>query len=338
MDEGIEYTAEDAHHPEFPPSSFPMKGICPAFTSGEAGPAAEKGQQLHQVFEKRLNGENVIDFDLPEFDLAGVEWAVDLVKMETDATKDILTETRVSYGDHYFGTADVINGNKLFDLKTGEERADYLQMCAYALALMESEGFDMEEVECHILYSKYRKHQVFTVRHAEANHMIDELLVRSGAPNPQRVPCEYCAWCKHSYTCDALLSLALKVSGEMIPEELQLSGEVNEEEAKKISRLIPLAKAVTGWSREVMNRTKDFDEIPDYKWREQNGARFVPDSAEVYHTLDLAVMGDTLERFLECCSLSVSKLEQVFGKAIVELLPIDRKPNIRKLVQDKTND
>lgn len=240
---------------------------------------------------------------------------------------------KVTYGDHYFGTADVINQNKLFDLKTGEERPYYMQMAAYALAMMEQD-FDMDEVECHILYSKYRKHQVYTINRTQAKTLIDNLLLMSNQPNPPKQPSAYCGWCKHILNCEAVYRTAMNLSlGE--DENKTLSGEVNEEEAEKLSNLIPLAKAMEKWAKEVMNRAKDFEEIPDYAWREQSGARYVTDVSQAYHTLDMATGEGSIERFLECCSLSISKLEDVYGKAIVDLLPIDKKPNTKRLIQQK---
>ena len=121
------------HHPDLPPSSFPAKNLCPSFSSAPAGDAAERGSDLHALFEQKINNGDVKEFnDFTEFEIAGLDWAVDIVNLNVDATKPILTEQKVSYGEHYFGTADVINENKLFDLKTGEERSYYMQMCAYA--------------------------------------------------------------------------------------------------------------------------------------------------------------------------------------------------------------
>ena len=213
-------------------------------------------------------------------------------------------------------------------------------MCAYANALM-SDNFEMDEVECHILYSKYRVHQTYTINRTQAKTLIDELITRVTAPNPERATNEYCSWCEHILTCPAIMKSVGHLSGYTLEEdskpteELVLSGEVNEGEAAKISTLIPIAKAVAAWSKELLNRAKDFEDIPDYKWKEQQGARFITDIDQAYHTLDMASGEGSIERFLECCSLSVSKLESVYGKAIVDLLPIDRKPNIRKLLQDK---
>jgi hypothetical protein len=241
---------------------------------------------------------------------------------------------KVSYGDHYFGTADVVNGNRLFDLKTGEERPYYMQICAYALAIMDM-NFDIDEVECHILYSKYRKHVRYTIDRVQAKTLIDNLLIRSGQPSPPRQPNEYCGWCEKLLSCpDVIEHASTLCKEELNPDDFVLSGEINEEQAERISTLIPLAKAMEKWGKEIMNRTKDFEEIPNYKWKEQNGQRFVTDVSQAYHTLDMASGEGSIERFLECVSLSISKLENVYGKAIVDLLPIDKKPNIKKLIQD----
>ena len=329
------------HHPDLPPSSFPAKNLCPSFSSAPAGDAAERGSDLHALFEQKINNGDVTEFnDFTEFEIGGLDWAVDIVNINVDANKPILTEQKVSYGEHYFGTADVINENRLFDLKTGEERSYYMQMCAYANALM-ADNFEMDEVECHILYSKYRVHQKYTISRVQAKTLIDELILRVTAPNPKRATNEYCSWCEHILTCPEIMKPIAHLSGydleeDSVPaEEIVLSGEVNEGEAAKVSTLIPIAKAVAAWSKELLNRAKDFEEIPEYKWKEQQGGRFVTDIEQAYHMLDMAKSGGSIERFLECCSLSVSKLESVYGKAIVDLLPIDRKPNIRKLLQDK---
>lgn len=324
------------HHPENSPSSFPAKEKCSAFKSAPAGDAAQKGNDLHALFEKKINGEPVTDFEFSEYEIAGIDWACDIVNINVDAAYDINTEMKVSYGDHYFGTADVVNKHRLFDLKTGEERPYYMQMCAYALAIMDMD-FEIDEVECHILYSKYRKHVTYNIGRLQAKTLIDNLLVKTSQPNPPRNPNEYCAWCDKILNCPDVLEFATKLSKkELEVEDYLLTGEINEEQANRIATLIPIAKAMEKWGKEIMNRTKDFEEIPNYRWKEQNGQRFITDIKMAYETLDLASGEGSIERFLECVNLSISKLENVYGKAIVDLLPIDKKPNIKKLIP--TND
>jgi len=321
------------HHPTNSPSSFPAKHTCPSFMSGQAGEAAQKGKALHELFEKKIKGDVATDFEFSEYEVSGIDWAVDVVNISVDAQHPINTEMKVSYGDHYFGTADVVNQHRLFDLKTGEERPYYMQMAAYALAIMDTD-ITIDEVECHILYSKYRKHQVYTIGRDQAKSLIDNLLIMSNQPNPPKNPSEYCGWCKHILNCDAVYKTAENLTlGK--DEDKTLSGDINEEEAEKLSALIPVAKAMEKWAKEVMNRAKDFEEIPNYSWREQSGQRYVTDVSQAYHLLDMATGEGSIERFLECCSLSISKLEDVYGKAIVDLLPIDKKPNTKRLIQQK---
>lgn len=298
------------HHKTLSPSSFPMKSRCPHYKSGEAGAAAQRGSEMHDAFANLFDGGKLNLFSMDEGDLEEIQWAKETVDAMISKSDPIEVEVKLSYTDAkfrelYFGHGDIVNGPTLFDLKTGERHAYWLQMAGYALALMDQRGYD--KVDVHLLYSRYRKVDSYTITRSQAEPPIMDLIIRSKDPDAPYKPNEFCGWCDKRVVCPAL---AERVEVIQQSQDWGLdSYRVDEiaKDPKELSKAIGLAKLMQKWSYAITDLAKEFDEIPGYKWKEVKGRRSLKDTLATYKKAEL-----TVDEFLRACNVSLSSLEKAY--------------------------
>lgn len=324
------------HHSSLSPSSLPMKNKCAKFKSAPAGDAANQGNILHEAFARMLDPpqrfeEEGGDFEsIEDFEMDGLRWAVDYVRCNMTSAHPIASEQKVSYMDAdfrelFFGTVDVLNGDVIFDLKTGETRSYWYQMAAYALACMENTSFDQMTV--HILYSRYRKAHTYVIEKWVAAAAIGDLVNRIKDPNSPAIPSEYCAWCSESNTCSALALRANEISKEM-GWGLDSYNKDAITDPGQLGKAVRLAKIMAIWADGILKMSREHETIEGYEWRETRGRKTMKNIMEAKELLGLP-----FDEVLGACSLSITKLEKIIAaKTGVHL------KDARKVVEDTLKD
>jgi len=189
------------------PSSLPKLALCGQYQSapGEAGPAAQRGTMLDQVFRNAwATGE--CPRDLSDEDAQAVMWALNaLIRCRTSERDQIQTNedaTRIKYIPLLpnGGTADAVclGGRWLADLKSGQVYDYKAQMAAYALGLMVQEM--EQEWTAHLLFCDQQRVVTHRFTFAEARDIVASIVANVGTPP---VLNDYCGWCAHSLTCSA---------------------------------------------------------------------------------------------------------------------------------------
>jgi hypothetical protein len=331
-----------------------MKAACTKFKSeGETTPIMQRGSDMHEELAKILEGKNELAFSsLDAGEQDEVSWAADYIQRQIALKGDVplKVEEKVSYSDEsfrelFYGTLDCSCGNALFDLKTGEERSYWHQMAAYGLALMESEGY--EEIEVHLVFSRYKRTHTYTISKDEATMVIKELLVRLEDPNAPPIPNAYCGWCDEQTSCPAIVERVMELSKE---EDWRLES-YNLEEIKynpdELAKAIALATQMKSWAFAMLDFAKSFEEIPGYEWRHVQGRRKIEDTKGAVKLLE--EVGVPIEVIMEVCSVNLSSLEDLLvdfkdltkpeaKKLLANLLEpvITRAEGYKKLVENKS--
>lgn len=229
-------------HHKIGPSKLPALAACPCYVSDPKGSAAaEKGSDLHKVFEYSIKGilREVAEKD-PAFrlllqgfkdsDLAGIQWATESVRETIAIALSIPTseidlpalvkagtlrvEERVSVIDDNFeevnfGTLDLwfsVPGVAiLWDLKTGRRRNYREQMANYCLAKFQEDP-TISRIRSILLFSAERKSDEDEFDLASAESVFWAAINGATDENRKANPCDYCSWCLSRPTCPALLS------------------------------------------------------------------------------------------------------------------------------------
>lgn len=304
-----------AKHHKHSPSSFPMKLRCAQYESGPPGAAAEHGTAMHEyfasMFEARLP---LFDSELNDGDSESLQWAKEQVELKSFSDHPIeveikLTYTNAKFKEVFFGTADIVNGPQLFDLKTGEQHGYWPQMAGYALALMDERGY--EQVDTHLLYTRYQSIRSYTITKAQAETCINDIIVKAEDPSAPETPNEYCGWCMKRSTCKALKDRAntIAIHQDWTLDSYRIEDIVTNPE--ELSKAIHLARLMKKWVSAIEDAAKDFEEIPGFKWKEVKGRRSIKDALAAFKRSGL-----TAEQFLGACSLSITALEKTLKEEL----------------------
>jgi hypothetical protein len=224
-------------------------------------------------------------------------------------------ETKVSvldagFQEITFGFADIICGNLLIDLKTGEERDYRPQMAVYALGMMQRSG--SESVGIVLVYSKARKTVEFCITRAEAEALVSSVAQAVADPNKKPSPCDYCGWCASVTECQALTERAVAVAKGREDWALVQYHSSKITEPAEMSKALELAKLLSKWCEAVEHMAIDMalsgKAIPGFKLKERSGNRKVVDIDGLFQAV-----GIPADKFLSACSVSLTKLEEVSG-------------------------
>ncbi len=347
------------HHPTFAPSSLDALVKCPAYQSNPAGSeATQKGSDQHAYAEALLAGSAPQDEmirlgdKLSAEDRDNVEWYVDLVRAQ--ASGDLEVEVAAELQDKNFnvitwGTIDAGASNEIWDYKSDrEERPHAYQMAAYALMRMRQKG--LPAVTAHICYGKLRKVVSHTFTEEEAWDMIETVLAVCHNPERQRIPNEYCVWCKNAISCPALTRHVSVVAARYAPEDsdkIQMWNPSEMTDPAQAARALYIARIVGPWADAVEKHVKLMIEngntVPGWSIMERSGARQVKDIPTAF-----ARTGLPEDVFLKCCNVKFGELEEAFATAkgmkkapakreLNELLAdvIETKPAMKLLVRQK---
>jgi hypothetical protein len=304
----------DKHHPTLPPSSFPMLEQCPCFKRGEdevsmaLEPAPRNprytnyGTMMHRGFEFRMNGKTtVLEGGLDSHDVEGLEWAVDFVRMNVDLDYPIeLEQELVLMDDKFnlvtFGTGDVVNGPRLFDLKSGDYHNYWLQMAVYALMQMDRIGAD--QLLAWVLFSRYRKAHELLFTREEASKRIFAVVERVLDPDKKPKANLYCRWCQHLMTCSAV--------NELVKDGLD--GKDAIEDPAELSRAWFNSKILQAWAERIQEYARQVAltgvELPNLYLKSRAGNRQIMDVKRAYE-----LSGLPPDKFIALCRLSIGTLE-----------------------------
>jgi len=309
---------EASHHASYAPSSLPVLSVCPLFKSGDNkidNEDRDLGTKFHEVLEARLGGDNS-PHELGVDGEERIQWAIDRIKMELTDEFPVELEHRLylmsdDFSEVTFGTADVINGPRIWDLKTGLRRDDFywMQLTCYALMLMRRDGYD--KVECSMVYTRYRQIHTFVVTKEEAEGAIFGLLEHLNDDTEKRaVPNDHCNWCGNLTTCDEVKKRIDAVAGGREDWELEDYHSSRISDPVEMAKAWKLAKLMQKWCESVLFHAKemmvtDGIPIPGLEIKERSGRRYIEDISTAFDQLqDL-----DQKEFMSACSIAVGKLE-----------------------------
>lgn len=316
-------------HHTLSPSAFPAWEHCPAFNPDptETEYAAE-GTKQHKALAALLHGDGEPLATLSQDARESVEWAARYVfdKVDEAATErdraPIETERRLRHVDEdgkevYFGTADAVSGNLLFDYKSGDDTRDYrAQLAGYALALFDL-LFDCERVACHLLYGRIRRVNVFTFTREEAAAIVYPILRARADANRNPTPCDWCGYCADRLTCPALTVRAVAVAEAREDWKGELPAIAHPSKITDpglMAKALTLARFVSEWCDSVKHHALELAKtgaaIPGFTLQERRGTRTVEDLNTAY-----ARTGLEPAAFLGACKLSLPKLAEAYAEA-----------------------
>jgi len=298
------------------PSSLPALKQCPRFESGEAQSFTTEGTKRHEALASVFADEsNVITAlwadQLDDESIDGIMWAFDYIKLNApmrDYELHIERQMEITDNETFEavmrGTLDYQCGNHLFDIKW--RRRDYVpQMAAYALMMIQETGWNI--VHVHILFMESKYAQKLALTEAECWKIINEAKHKAEDPNAEPTPCDYCGWCKHTLTCDALNERVTAINEGREDWQLEQYHASAITEPEELAKAIPLAKAVKTWADAVDHFAKKFmmngGQIPGYEVKSKQGNRQIVDLNAAFSRSGL-----DQDRFMQCCSVVFSKL------------------------------
>jgi CRISPR/Cas system-associated exonuclease Cas4 (RecB family) len=266
----------------------------------------DRGTLLHYIYEERMRGKtSVQEHGLTPNELEGIEWAVDFTKAHINKDYPSELERRLilmddSFNVVTFGTGDVVNGTRLFDLKTGDYHNYWLQMAIYALAQMDRQGVDALEVI--LLFTRFKKAIELKMTREECTRRIFKVVEAVQDPDKKPRANPYCRWCRKVMTCEAVVHLLSGVEHDRyeITEPVALSA------ALKLARILAI------WVKRVEDFAKQQAiagvEIPEFELKSRMGNREIADVKKAYE-----LSGIPPDDFLQLCSIAVGKIEDAIS-------------------------
>jgi len=366
-----ESRSQDPHH-ECGPSSLGRRFRCPGSLREErwlpdtTGAAAVEGTRLHEYTAEVLGGNLRLD-SVPEDDQHLVRLAVCFAQdqLHCDSGEYPTMEDRLSLagsvGDVItYGTADAIHEKRgtvyIVDHKFGrkplDEASATLQISAYLAAALQRSpdiGAGIGWLYQPRTGATYRA----AIDRAELPAVIERIqavISRAEDPDAPLVTGEHCQYCRALGLC-AETQRATREISELVPAAIDettqrrqksaIVEEIKSWPAAKIAGLmhtVEIARmavdAVRSRLRECLDQ--DPESVPGYRLRESNGPRSASPVDVWQHLEDL---GLSTPEFLECCSLSVAKVEKKTGADVLAATLSEgtiRQPKIRKLERTRS--
>ena len=314
------------HHP-FSPSSLERRFLCPASYRQEEGlpsvdnPEASAGTRLHALIAERAK-HGFIEQPISEEESNIVENAISLLTSYSYGNEAVFVEEPLEYFVEgkliYNGTADIVilfsDKVIIIDWKTGHrevtEAENNWQGAAYALAAMQKFGRSKAEV---VFYNPviFQKSTTLFDNWKVLDSQIRTLIAKCEAADAPLVSgdkqCRYCKASIHG-TCPLLCrSLADLTSSEVAlsnsPEQMieNMPDDKLLDFYEKCKLLEPLQKKA---DEVVRARCRAKGSLGCYTLKVIAGARQILDLQAAYNLSNLET-----KKFLECCSISVPKLE-----------------------------
>lgn len=203
-------------------SALPKLALCGQYEGAPGtSPAAERGTRLDAMFRHAWECGEFLDRDVPEEDIAAVQWAV-MQCHRLGGGYDRLTTIEdncriLTGGFEHRGTADgvAIKGRWLVDLKSGQIYDYSAQMAAYALGLMQSHFEDLWTT--HLLFCDQQQVVTHHWTYASASELVRKVIANVGTPPVEN---DYCGWCAKSLTCGSRVK---SMTGALVPVQTEIT-------------------------------------------------------------------------------------------------------------------
>lgn len=295
------------------PSALPALAKSPRYEPGPPTAATEAGTDRHLALSEMFAGKTALVSMLPDVEREAVEWAYAYVhariimgsQIQSELPVDILRDGKVVLQ----GTADVVVGNQLFDLKW-VERNYAEQMAAYALGLIQAHGFG--EIVVHLMYGEKRIASRYTITREQAENIVYPILDAVNDPTTKCRISDYCGWCKHSTYCKVRLAEINKVADgyEMVQvDDLSVAS------PESLAKALNLATVAAKWAEEVKEyctlAVKEGVDIPGYSLKSRAGSREI---APEQINEAFGRSGLSSEAFIRSCKLSITSLIAEYQK------------------------
>jgi len=311
------------HHPIFAPSAFPALTHCLHFrNAGTESANATRGTSQHELLAKILTNQPIPE-DVDANDLACVEWAAQIINNCTSAENREVEAWYMLLDDDWqevtFGTADVVSvtpratGDMLVvvDYKSGSYKEYKPQLHVYARMAMQRYGAN--RCECHILYGMDRHDETFTVNYDETNYIIDIINQINDDQLGEEKANGFCQYCSHQPTCPqtkAIITSVTKAENYDITDIVDWK--IEDASPDKLGQMYLALSWLESFADRVKSQIKqkvqDGMEISGFK-RVTTTKRSIKDLPAAF-----TASGLSSEDFLDCCSVSVSKLQKKLGR------------------------
>ena len=336
VNEKLEAKAIEAkHHPLYPPSSMQRRASCPASARLEKGQPdtqsddASEGTMLHGIVADCLKKraaectETGLTQEQKEAVDKCLEYVFALLAEKPDA--ELHVEKRVQITDEIFGSeitfgsCDVIivckDSAHVIDWKFGRgdvpEAVDNWQGGAYAVAVAQT--FKVPSVTVHIfqprIFNEISTH-TFTDTSAILEN-IEGVIWSCEQPDAPAVCGEWCQYCKGKIICPAMMTALTKMENTRV--ELNIEHIHDIADPNVICELYRRAEIVEDLIKSIKHRAKEFALkngrcgtlvlVPGAKRRK------VENVTGAYQSVKSLVAA---EEFLECCTISLPTLEDVY--------------------------
>ena len=317
-------TENNKHHPNGP-SSLERRERCPGSLLAEQGlpeetsPDAEEGTFLHEcVALNRLD-------DLTTEQSSAVQSCIDFRESINGSGEVIeahsefkLRAVGSDFEELYTGTADEVVvteiGISIIDWKFGRIKVDCapdnIQLAAYALAAMQMFGKNLCTVYVYQPRINTSSSYIFTDAMALLKY-IEAVITRCKHPNAPRISgVKQCKYCKARHTCPELI----KESNAIVAVQKSIY-EITDPNV--LCDLYRKSKIVSSALKSVDKRVRDFmsennGECGELFFKIKKGNREVTSIPNAF--LIMKEYGISQDEFLNCCSVSVSNLLELFSK------------------------
>jgi len=315
------------HHPIFAPSAFPALTHCLHFrNAGTESANATRGTSQHELLARILTNQPIPE-DVDANDLTCVEWAAQIINnctsaenREVEAGLMLLDE---DWQELTFGTADVVSmtpratGDMLVvvDYKSGSIKEYRPQLHMYARMAMQQHG--VNRCECHILYGMDRHDETFTVNYNETNYIIDIINQINADQLGEKKVNEFCQYCSHQPTCPQTKAIITSITKS---ENYDITDIVDWKIENASPDKLGQMYLALSWLESFADRVKSQIKQKVQDGMEISGFKRVTTTKRLIKDLPAAftVSGLSSEDFLDCCSISVTKLQKKLGRDTVD--------------------
>ncbi len=317
------------------PSSLPKLAACPRWISDTGKDVVRKdlGTDRHQALRMVLeNNDKSLLSLLPPQDTDGVEWAANYIKLHANSADTQLetpVKTQVGFWE-ITGTADVVSGNKVFDLKWHLD--DYrMQVLCYALGVAQAKGIK-SVMEAHVLFAEDKSFKRFEFPVDECEAILVNVIEEAMAEDSKPRPCQYCSGCGNILTCSAYAEM-IKIVNMGLELDLPQPDPTKLKTAEEAGKALYIARNLKRWIHAVegcakLLATKGI-EPTGFRSTIRRGNRYIKSLTEAYK-----VCGLPQDEFLSICTVTPLKLFRKYaefagvGPKVAEKKLLDRLGNL----------
>lgn len=293
------------------PSSLPGLAQCPGWRPDQSRNVEDKdaGTRRHVVLARVLTGDEDALYELPDEEREAIGWAARYVLGKAPTGVPIQAEQRVTFTgpdfESYRGTADVVAGQHVFDLKWRTTWMDHeAQVAAYVLGLPAGTPWPRFG---HVLYAEPREivvHEFTSVEHVQ--NLVHGIIERAtSAAIHQLAAGPACSWCAEKLTCPAMREEV---------EAAEMSRDANTvDDPEVMGVMLERALVVLEWAKAVKERAKEMalaGRVPTgFRLATRMGRRHIRDVANAF-----PLVGLPQDVFLRACEASLEKLADAYSE------------------------